>query len=57
MYQSLINITFDKNMKLLNMESIPIKERIRDILYLGDLNQLVLALESFSSIGFFSEVQ
>ena len=42
-------------MNHLSTHAIPIKARIRDVLYLEDLNELVLALESISSIGFLSE--
>lgn len=55
LHQSLVKLVFDNNMKHLSTHSIPIKARIRDVLYLEDLNELVLALESISSIGFLSE--
>ena len=55
LHQSLVKLVFDNKMNHLSTHAIPIKARIRDVLYLEDLNELVLALESISSIGFLSE--
>ena len=44
-------VQFDKQYNVTNSEVIPLNERVRDILYVNELNQVIMFLESSPAIG------
>ena len=52
---SIHHISLDKNYKkIIKEDIIPIGERIRDLMYIEDLNKVILFLENSASIGVLS---